>query len=88
MKDDLGYRSAVLSDDLKPTYVTVSDDGERVFEISGTVEVSEFGLTSSRKKQERLRTGAQRTEAPKTEAPKTEAQKKLPSGESSVPKAR
>ena len=63
MKDGYGYRSAVLSDDLKPTFARVSPDGERVFEISGTVEVSEFGLTSSRKKQERLRTGAQQKQA-------------------------
>ncbi|KAK0509744.1 hypothetical protein JMJ35_008138 [Cladonia borealis] len=72
VKDDFGYRSAILSDDLNPKYVRVSPAGERVFEIAGTVEVSEYGLTSSRKKQERPRTGAQ---------------KKDPSGESSVPKA-
>ena len=71
MKDGYGYRSAILSDDLKPKYVRVSPEGERVFEIVGTVEVSEYGLTSSRKKQERMR---------------TEAQKNQPSAESSVPK--
>ena len=71
MKDEFGYRSAIPSDGLNWVCVGVRPDGERVFQIVGTVEVSEYGLTRSRNKQERLKTGAQKEE---------------PSGESSVPK--
>lgn len=71
MKDELGYRSAIPSDGLNPKCVGMSPDGERVFELVGTVAVSEYGLTTSRNKQERMKTGGQ---------------KKQPSGESSVPK--
>ena len=71
MKDELGHRLGIPSDGLNPKCVGVSPDGERVFEIVGTVTVSEYGLTTSRNKQERI---------------KTRGQKKQPSGESSVPK--
>ena len=71
VKDELGHMSAIPSDGLNPQCVGVSPDGERVFEIVGTVAVSEYGLTTSRNKQERMKTGGQ---------------KKRPSGESSVPR--
>ncbi len=71
MEDEFGYRSAIPSDGLNWNCVEVRPDGERAFRIVGTVEVSEYGLTRSRNKQERLKTGAQ---------------KKQRSGESSAPK--
>ena len=71
VKDELGHRSAILSDRLNPKCVGVRPDGERVFEIVGTVEVSEYWLTKSRNKQERLKTGAENKQA---------------MGESSIPK--
>ena len=72
VQDELGHRTVISSDELNPKYVRVSPGGERVFEIVGTVEVSEYGLTKSRERQERMKPGGQKNQ---------------PSGESSVPKA-
>ena len=66
--DEFGYRSAIPSNGLSSIVVGARPDGERVFQIIGTVEVSEYGLTRSRKKQERLETGVQNRQ-PSRESP-------------------
>ena len=60
MEDEFGYRSAIPSDGLNWNCLGVRPDAERVFQIVGTVEVSEYGLTRSRNKQKRLKTGGRK----------------------------
>ena len=63
MQDELGHRTVISSDGLNVKYVRVSPGGERVFEVVGTVEVSEYGLNKSRERQDRMKTGAQKKQA-------------------------